>query len=94
MPRSGPGRATGLPSSSTFPLVGVSSPATRRSRVDLPQPDGPRMVTKSLSPTAMVVGSSARVGCPPRTPGKTRETFSIASLLTQGSRETVCGSPP
>ena len=32
MPRSGPGRVTGLPSSSTSPVVGVSSPATRRSK--------------------------------------------------------------
>ena len=54
MPRSGPGRVTGLPSSRTCPAVGVSSPATRRSSVDLPQPDGPRIVTKSLSPTAIV----------------------------------------
>ena len=94
MPRSGPGRVTGLPSSRTWPVVGVSSPATRRSSVDLPQPDGPRMVTKSLSPTVMVVGSSARVGCPPRTPGNTRETFSMRSLLKQGSTETASGSPP
>ena len=44
------------------PVVGRSSPATSRSNVDLPQPDGPRMVTKSLSGTARLVGSSARVG--------------------------------
>ena len=54
MPRSGPGRVTGLPSSRICPAVGVSRPATRRSSVDLPQPDGPRMVTKSLSPTVML----------------------------------------
>ena len=29
-------------------MVGVSSPATMRSNVDFPQPDGPRIVTKSL----------------------------------------------
>ena len=62
MPRSGPGRVTGLPSSRIVPVVGVSSPATMRSKVDLPQPDGPRMVTKSLSATSRLVGSSARVG--------------------------------
>ena len=71
------------------PSVGLSSPATMRSSVDLPQPDGPRMVTNSLSATTRSVGSSARVGAPPRTPGKTRETLSMTSLLTPGSRETA-----
>ena len=79
MPRSGPGPATGVPLSRMRPELGRSSPATSRSNVDLPQPDGPRMVTKSLSATARLVGSSARVGAPRRTPGKVRETFSIAS---------------
>ena len=77
MPRSEPGPATGSPSSATRPAVGTSSPATMRSSVDLPQPEGPRMVMKSLSSTAIEVGSSARVGSPPATPGKTRETASI-----------------
>ncbi|WP_461349799.1 hypothetical protein [Bradyrhizobium sp. USDA 4451] len=45
-----------------------------RSRVDFPQPEGPRMVTKSLSPTSSVVGSSARVGALPARAGKVRET--------------------
>ena len=93
MPRSGPGSATGLPSSRMRPVVGRSSPATSRSSVDFPQPEGPRMVTKSLSATPSVVGSSARVGAPPRTPGKMRETFSISSVLTPGSRETGAGFP-
>jgi hypothetical protein len=63
------------------PVVGVSSPATMRSSVDLPQPLGPRIVTKSLSATERLVGSSARVGVPPRTAGKIRETLSMTSLL-------------
>src|SRR5436190_3358319 len=83
MPRSGPGALTGLPSRVIRPVVGWSSPATSRNSVDLPQPEGPRMVTKSLSRISSDVGSSARVGAPPRTPGKTRETRSIASLLKQ-----------
>ena len=36
-----------------------------RSSVDLPQPEGPRMVMKSLLPTARSVGSSALVGALP-----------------------------
>ena len=76
------------------PVLGVSSPATSRSNVDLPQPDGPRMVTKSLSAIVRLVGSSARVGAPPCTPGKLRDTFSMTSLLTPGSTETAGGSPP
>ena len=69
IPRSAPGAVTGEPSSTTRPVVGVSRPATMRSSVDLPQPDGPRIVMKSLSSTASVVGCSATVGAPPRTPG-------------------------
>ena len=93
MPRSAPGADTGVPSSMIRPVLGRSRPAMSRSSVDLPQPEGPRMVTKSLSATARLVGSSARVGAPPRTPGKMRETFSISSLLTRGSRETAAGFP-
>ena len=51
MPRSAPGPRTGRPSSSMLPVVGVSSPATMRSSVLLPQPEGPRMVMKSFSCT-------------------------------------------
>src|SRR5438093_12268149 len=77
MPRSAPGPVTGAPSSSTRPVVGTSSPATMRSSVDLPQPDGPSTPMKSLSATASEVGSSARVGGPPRTPWKIRLTASM-----------------
>ena len=81
MPRSAPGLRTAWPSSLTSPLVGVSSPATMRSSVLLPHPDGPRIVMKSLSVTAIDVGSSACVGGPPCTPANVRETLSIASAL-------------
>src|SRR3546814_21708 len=60
-----------------------------RSRVDLPQPDGPRMVMKSLSSTLTLVGSSARVGALPRMPGNTRLTVSICSLLTGHSLDEI-----
>src|SRR5512147_42274 len=82
MPRSAPGPVTRAPSSSTHPEVGVSRPATMRSSVDLPHPEGPRIVMKSLSATVIVVGCNATVGGPPRTPGNVRLTASIASLLT------------
>src|SRR6266567_5163076 len=81
MPRSAPGALTGTPSSSTRPDVGASSPATIRSSVDLPHPDGPRIEIKSLSATVSVVGSSATVGARPRPPTKVRLTASIMSLL-------------
>ena len=45
-----PGRATGLPPTSTVPSVAGwcgRSPAISRSTVDLPQPDGPRMAMNS-----------------------------------------------
>ncbi len=61
------------PSSSTWPVVGKSSPATMRSNVDLPQPEGPRMVTKSFSFTSKSIGCSACVRWP-LAPVKTRDT--------------------
>src|SRR5437016_5167296 len=79
MPRSEPGPVTATPSRRTRPALGRSSPATIRSRVDLPQPEGPSRQMKSLSATASEVGSRARVaGRPPR-PGKIRLTPSIRS---------------
>src|SRR5664279_2441768 len=61
MPRSAPGAAMRWPSSSTSPEVGWSRPATMRKSVLLPQPEGPRMVTKSFSATCRSVASSACV---------------------------------
>src|SRR4051794_16329582 len=49
-PRSAAGTlVTSCPSMETTPLVGRSSPAIRRSRVDLPQPEGPTNTTNSPS---------------------------------------------
>ncbi len=65
-----------------------------RSSVDLPHPEGPRIVMKSLSSTASDVGISACVGGPPLTPGNMRVTRSMTSFrLTRGSTETAFGSP-
>jgi hypothetical protein len=53
-----------------------------RSKVDLPQPDGPRMAMKSLSATRSVRGSSACVGAASALAGgKVRDTPSMTSLL-------------
>ena len=46
------------------PAVGASSPATIRSSVVLPQPEGPSSVTNSPARTARSTGSSARVPLP------------------------------
>src|SRR5690349_22898211 len=86
MPRSAPGPVTGAPSSSTRPVVGVSSPATMRSSVDLPQPEGPSRQMKSLSATVSDVGSSARVGGPPRSPGNVRLTASMSRRDTRSGQ--------
>src|SRR5215831_6295402 len=82
IPRSAPGRVTGSPSSRTRPSLARSRPATILSKVDLPQPDGPKMAMKSLSATLSEMGSRARVDpLPPRTGGKVRVTPSMMSLL-------------
>src|SRR5205814_5403281 len=94
MPRSAPGPVTGAPSSSTRPVVGVSSPATIRSSVDLPQPDGPSTQMKSLSATASDVGSSARVGGPPPTPWNVRLTASMTRRDTRARSGQAPGEQP
>src|SRR4026209_2176537 len=87
MPGAAPGPTTGSPSSNTRPVVGRSSPATMRSSVDLPQPEGPRMQMNSASETRREAGSIARVAGPPPTPGKVRLTSSIARVGTRLSGE-------
>ena len=51
---SGPSRVTSVPSISMRPLLGSMKPAIMRSKVDLPQPEGPRMAQKSPAPTVEV----------------------------------------
>src|SRR6185312_10209414 len=72
----------------TVPRVGKIRPAIRRSRVDLPQPDGPSTARNSLRPMSNVMPSSA-VTAPPSARPKvcstsakriTRECSLIAAL--------------
>src|SRR5207244_3689147 len=49
-----------LPPIAIVPAVGMSSPAMRRSVVDLPQPEGPSNTTNEPSSAANVMPSSAR----------------------------------
>src|SRR6266550_1865107 len=60
--RSAPGPWTRCPSISTQPVVGSSRPATILSRVDLPQPEGPTIVTNSPSPIWRLMSRRASVG--------------------------------
>ncbi len=77
-----------------LPAVGKSSPATMRSSVDLPQPEGPRMVTKSFSRTSKSIGSSACVAWP-RVPGEGARHAAngklVQALITGCSRQTGGG---
>src|SRR5690606_38096654 len=50
---------TTCPPMATVPLVTVSSPAIMRSRVDLPQPDGPTSTQKCPSGTSKVTPFTA-----------------------------------
>lgn len=50
---------TGLPFSRIVPLSGVSNPASMRSKVVLPQPEGPNMVKNSLARMSKLIDFSA-----------------------------------
>ena len=64
MSRSAGSRAlTTSPPSATSPLVMVSRPATMRSNVDLPQPDGP--TSTQNCPSGMVKLTSRTAVTPP-----------------------------
>src|SRR2546423_1660559 len=62
MPTSDTGPATGRPATSTRPVVAGRSPATMRSRVDLPQPEGPTRATSSPRSTASAMSRNASTG--------------------------------
>src|SRR6185437_16385917 len=49
MPRSGPGRPTGMPLSAMLPPLGRSKPPAMCRNVLLPQPDGPTIETNSCA---------------------------------------------
>ena len=53
---------TGSPATVMSPSSGVSSPATRFSSVDLPQPEGPIRATNSPAATVRFTPRSARTG--------------------------------
>ena len=59
MPRSAEGPAIGRPSRVITPSVASARPAIRRSRVDLPQPEGPTITDSSRSGIASEMSSSA-----------------------------------
>ena len=62
MPMSGIGLVTSRPSTETVPAVAGRSPATMRSRVDLPQPLGPTRETNSPASTDREMPASASTG--------------------------------
>ena len=65
-PRAAGGRlVTSRPPISTRPSVAVSSPATMRRQVVLPQPDGPSSTAKLPGAMSIETRSSAVVGAPP-----------------------------
>src|SRR6185369_12999198 len=73
------GRPAGsAPSKPTRPVVGVSSPASRFSKVDLPQPEGPTTATSSSASTAKVTPVSASTAWPERS----RNVWPTPSTIT------------
>src|SRR6185369_9967766 len=86
------GPATRRPSSSTLPDDAASKPPRTRSRVVLPQPEGPTIVTNSPAATSSVTSASARI----REPARVRYVFSRRDTAISG--EVIlgmvrCGKP-
>src|SRR3954468_5091031 len=86
-------RVMSVPSTTTTPLVGSSSRLQQRSRVDLPDPDGPMMKTSSPCATARSMPfSTSRVPkdlCSPRT-----SRMAIALRALRGIRAWVVAFHP
>src|SRR5712691_269504 len=74
-PRSGPGPVTSRSASRIWPSVGLSSPATTLSSVDLPQPECPISETNSPERMSRLISSSAQNG--PFLVSNTMRTLSI-----------------
>src|SRR5699024_1044351 len=72
---------SGVPSRPMVPALGRSRPATRRSRVDLPQPEGP--ITATISPARSSRSSSRSTSCRP---------WPAANVRATASRRTACGA--
>ena len=62
MPTSATGPVTARPAISTRPVVAARSPATMRSRVDFPQPEGPTSASSSPRSTVKEMSRSASTG--------------------------------
>src|SRR6185312_5325457 len=73
-PRRGSGPAMRAPSSSTSPALGEMKPATSDSSVDLPQPDGPTMLTNSCGWSEKETSRSASTRSPVRNDTNVFET--------------------
>src|SRR2546425_2178231 len=73
------------PPSSTSPVSGAANPATRRSSVVFPQPDGPSRVTRRLAGTAYEMSSMAVVP-PNRLVTPRSSTFNGQATLPQTPR--------
>src|SRR6266446_8125716 len=79
-PRSGPGPVTSRSASRTWPPVGLRSPATMLSSVDLPQPECPISETNSPARMSRLISSSAQNG--PFFVSNTLHTLSICKYLS------------
>src|SRR5262245_5412128 len=78
------GPTIGAPSSRTRPVVGGTNPATIRSRLVFPQPDGPTTQTKSPSRMASVTRSRAA----------TRPSRPVYSSVTSSMSRSARAAPP
>src|ERR1700704_1867356 len=84
---------TRLPSPSTSPLLGRISPETMLSTVDLPQPDGPTMVTIAPSGTSKLKSCTATTAS--RSRGRNTMPISASRILAgilAGGGDMVAGS--
>ncbi len=81
MPRRRTGtESASCPSKNTRPWLGCSSPATMRSSVVLPEPDGPSSATSSLGLTSSDTSESAGAPLPKLLP-----TWSIVTATVMNS---------
>src|SRR5437867_839457 len=69
------------------PSLGFSRPATRRSAVVLPQPEGPTRIKNSPSPTSSERSSSATTSSEKRFVTCSRTTRATALSLQSGRRD-------
>src|SRR5579875_3094605 len=80
MARSRDGPVIGLPPARTCPALGGVRPASSRSRVVLPQPDGPTIVSNSPSATERSMRSRTR--CVPNDMLSARASNASGAVLT------------